>query len=315
MLIRWAKENDKPAWLALSREYDNSIIQNTDDIEQWYDGFDTYVGSKITKYNAIAAVDRMRGNLHGMLTFSKTNNKITFFAISHHADFERTAERLLTVALRQLNTNKDITAWLPTSTDEYLLKAIDMYRRFGFIENGEAEEAGVKGSSLVRPATNEKRGGSFHYDYDSYLKYSQSENCLCGTNPPPFAGEVDIHLQNSCLSLERKAQGKLFGKCYVITKNHHVDFEEIPFNDMTGFMRDIQRVGRALHKVTGAIKINYEIHANTGPHIHCHLFPRYLDDDFPSAPIDYRVIEPSPYESDEEFDWFVEQMRIELGVD
>jgi diadenosine tetraphosphate (Ap4A) HIT family hydrolase len=59
-------------------------------------------------------------------------------------------------------------------------------------------------------------------------------------------------------------------------------------------------------------QLNYEMHANTGTHLHIHLFPRYLDDDFPSAPIDYRITEPAPYESYEEYLWFVEQMRKEL---
>ena len=81
---------------------------------------------------------------------------------------------------------------------------------------------------------------------------------------------------------------------------------------MIGFMSDIQNVGKALHIVTGASKINYEIHFNTAPHIHWHLYPRYLDDDFPSRAIDYNVSEPSPYESEEEFQWFVKQMRKEL---
>ena len=81
---------------------------------------------------------------------------------------------------------------------------------------------------------------------------------------------------------------------------------------MVGFMSEVQLVGKALHKVTGAVKINYEIHSNSAQHIHCHLFLRYLDDDFPSAPIDYRVCEPSPYESKEAFLWFLEKMRGEL---
>lgn len=70
---------------------------------------------------------------------------------------------------------------------------------------------------------------------------------------------------------------------------------------MVGFMSEVQRVGKVLHKVTGVVKINYEIHSNSDPYIHCHLFPRYLDDDFPSAPIDYRIYEPTPYESEDEF--------------
>ena len=92
----------------------------------------------------------------------------------------------------------------------------------------------------------------------------------------------------------------------------YVNFEEIPFAYMAGFMADVQKTGKALRKISCAVKINYEIHSNSAPHIHCHLFPRYLDDDFPSAPIDYRVTEPSPYESEEEFLWFAGKMREEL---
>lgn len=33
---------------------------------------------------------------------------------------------------------------------------------------------------------------------------------------------------------------------------------------------------------------------------------RCLDHDFPGLPIDYRIAEPSPYKSEEEFLWFVE---------
>ena len=94
---------------------------------------------------------------------------------------------------------------------------------------------------------------------------------------------------------------------------HYFHFEDMPEADAALFMSEVQRVGRALRKVTGAVKINYEMHANSGTHLHIHLFPRYLDDDFPSTPIDYRVSEPAPYKSYEEYLWFVEQMRKELS--
>jgi diadenosine tetraphosphate (Ap4A) HIT family hydrolase len=54
-------------------------------------------------------------------------------------------------------------------------------------------------------------------------------------------------------------------------------------------MRDIQRVSRALQAVTGAIKMNYEIHGNTIPHLHVHFFPRYEGDPFEGKPIEPRV--------------------------
>lgn len=61
------------------------------------------------------------------------------------------------------------------------------------------------------------------------------------------------------------------------------------------------------------MKINYKIHGHSEAHLHCHLFPHYLDDDFSSSPIDYLQTEPPPYESPEEFDWFIEEMRKALG--
>ncbi len=41
---------------------------------------------------------------------------------------------------------------------------------------------------------------------------------------------------------------------------------------------------------------------------------RYLDDGFTSTSIDYHITEPSPYESEDEFEWFVEQMRKALKI-
>lgn len=316
MLIRWATMTDKAAWLELSQEYDKYISEMTSDMALWYDGydgFDKYMQGKIKKNNAVMAVDRMTGRCNGMIAFSKTNNRITFFAVSEKADFNETAEKLLLVALRQLNTNKDISVKLPIGINTIFRQIISAFERKGFYVVSDVVMAGVRAHKLVRKATNEKRGKSFHYNYDDYLKGSQEESCLfCNDYPAPKGIFEIANLNYSIAYIERTAQGRLFGKGFVISKLHVVDFEEMPKEDMAGFMSDIQVVAKALHKITGAIKINYEIHGNTGPHLHCHLFPRYLDDDFPGLSINYQLVEPSPYESDEEFMWFVEQMRAEL---
>ncbi|PKM63201.1 MAG: hypothetical protein CVU97_01320 [Firmicutes bacterium HGW-Firmicutes-21] len=315
MLLRWATIEDKPAWLALSREYDKYISKLTSDMALWYKGFDDYMDAKIRQNNAVIAVDRMTGKCNGMIAFSKSHNRITFFAISERAKFKETAEKLLLVSLRQLDTHKDITVLLPIGVNEVFKQAITIFSSHGFTVSGAENKAGVKVHNLIRIATSERRGGSFHYNYDGYFKMSKKENCPPCLNLPMPDGHIDIaELEYSFATAEKTAQGRLFGKCHVLIKNHYNDFEDIPHDEMVGFMSDIQKVGKALHKVTGAIKINYELHANSGPHIHCHLFPRYLDDDFPSAPIDYRITEPSPYESVDEYLWFIEQMRKELNI-
>lgn len=157
------------------------------------------------------------------------------------------------------------------------------------------------------------QGGSFHYSYPRYAKQSQPAHCPpCQSLPMP-EGHIDIaETEYTWATGEYPGQGRLFGKLVVGAKRHYVHFEDMPEDGMIGFMRDVQRVGAALRKVTGAVKINFEMHANSGPHLHIHLFPRYLDDDFPSAPIDYRVTEPAPYEDYEEYLWFIERMREEL---
>ena len=311
MLIRLAASEDKPAWLALSQEYDKCI----NDLKLWYDGFDEYMDNKIKKNAAVIAVDRMSGRCNGLIAFSKAYNRITFFGINENADFAETANRLLTVALRQLNTNKDIAAILPEGVCPMLKKIISVCEKHGFVITNDEIIQSVNHHNLVRKATTEKRGKSFHYRYSEFIKESQKENCPCTTEPESDDKTDDI-LKNDLFWVhgEYPGQGRLFGKLCVIPLKHYFHFEDMPEVDASVFMSEVQRVGKALRKVTGAVKINYEMHANSGAHIHIHLFPRYLDDDFPSAPIDYRVSEPAPYESYEEYLWFIERMREELTL-
>jgi len=157
------------------------------------------------------------------------------------------------------------------------------------------------------------KGHSFHYRYPVYEKETNKEFCPCCNNEPMPNGLKDIaELEYTFVTAERIAQGKLFGKCHVLCKKHYVHIYDMTEEDLLGFMTDIQKTAKALQDVTGAIKINYEIHGNTGSHLHCHLFPRYLDDDFPGKGIDIKLIEPSPYESDEEFEWFFNKMQDKL---
>lgn len=113
------------------------------------------------------------------------------------------------------------------------------------------------------------------------------------------------------ITAEYPGQGGLFGKMYVMPKKHVFHFEDMPPAESALFMQEVQRAGKALRRVTGAVKINYEMHANTGAHLHIHLFPRYLDDGFPSARIDYRI-KTCPYADYDEFLWFIAQMQKAL---
>lgn len=73
-------------------------------------------------------------------------------------------------------------------------------------------------------------------------------------------------------------------------------------------MQDVQRAAKAVQEITNAVKLNYEIHGNTIPHLHLHLFPRYVGDPFENQPINPRIITRSVYEPGE-FAEFTEGLR------
>ncbi len=153
---------------------------------------------------------------------------------------------------------------------------------------------------------------SFHYRYDDYSAMKDEEKCpVCKESDMPKR-EVDIAtLENSFLGANIRAQGGLFGKCHLISKKHACELYDLSDVDLLAFMKDLKLVSKTLKAVTGAEKINYEFHGNSIPHLHCHLFPRYLDDKFPSLPIDYNHKCDEVYEVDS-FAWFVNQMRKRL---
>jgi diadenosine tetraphosphate (Ap4A) HIT family hydrolase len=48
--------------------------------------------------------------------------------------------------------------------------------------------------------------------------------------------------------------------------------------ERSGFLLDMARLGDALLKATGAIRINYAIFGNVEPALHAHVIPRYADE-------------------------------------
>lgn len=70
-------------------------------------------------------------------------------------------------------------------------------------------------------------------------------------------------------------------------KRHAVELHDLGDAEAASLMSDMRRVSRALQTVTGAVKINVDIHGNTLPHLHVHFFPRYIGDPYEDGPIDF----------------------------
>ena len=53
-----------------------------------------------------------------------------------------------------------------------------------------------------------------------------------------------------------------------------------------GWWAECMAVARAVKDELTSPKLNYEIHGNTVPHLHLHIYPRFVGDPYEGCPID-----------------------------
>ena len=146
-------------------------------------------------------------------------------------------------------------------------------------------------------------------DSAKWRRYLSREGCLvCNqtpeTRPPTERSIADLSVSrlvadsNTCLK----------GYCCLVLKPHVIEIYDLSDEDSSAFMRDVKVASLALKTVTGTVKINYEIHGNTIPHMHMHLYPRQTGDPFENGPVDWRTRTPKVYR-DGEFEAFSERMK------
>jgi diadenosine tetraphosphate (Ap4A) HIT family hydrolase len=75
------------------------------------------------------------------------------------------------------------------------------------------------------------------------------------------------------------------GYACVVAKRHVVEPYDLPDRERAAFWEDCMVAARALSDLFQPVKMNYEIHGNTIPHLHMHLYPRYVGDPCEGGPI------------------------------
>jgi len=91
-----------------------------------------------------------------------------------------------------------------------------------------------------------------------------------------------VELEHSFIRLPKNQYIK--GWLVVALKRHANELYELSDSELAGFWREVALVAKASKVVFNPVKLNYAIYGNLCPHIHCHIFPQYLDND-PHAPI------------------------------
>ena len=107
-------------------------------------------------------------------------------------------------------------------------------------------------------------------------------DCVICNNPDGRPRNVLVELPRSWVTAGPEAC--LPGYVCVVSRRH----VEEPFdlNDGEAWWAECMLVAQALSAELRPKKMNYEIHGNTIPHLHLHLFPRTDDDPFVGRPID-----------------------------
>ena len=79
------------------------------------------------------------------------------------------------------------------------------------------------------------------------------------------------------------------GYVCVTSKKHAVEPFDLSVEDQRWFWTDAMLVAKGVADAVRPAKMNYEIHGNTIPHLHMHLFPRAAGDAYVGYPIHHRV--------------------------
>jgi len=121
-------------------------------------------------------------------------------------------------------------------------------------------------------------------DLDSWARRCSPEGCVVCRSGRPFG--IIGELAHTWITTD--AEVAVFGYVCVISKIHAVEPFELPDTEQTAFWRESMAVAEQLSLLFRPVKMNYEIHGNTLPHLHLHLFPRRPHDAFVGRPIDLK---------------------------
>jgi diadenosine tetraphosphate (Ap4A) HIT family hydrolase len=123
-------------------------------------------------------------------------------------------------------------------------------------------------------------------DPDKWARLRSAEACvICQQGAP---NDILVELETSWVTVNEDAPTR--GYACLVFQRHAVELHDLSEAEGAAFMRDARRLSAAVQQVTGAVKLNYEVHGNTIPHLHMHFYPRYPGDAFEGGPINSKAV-------------------------
>ena len=138
--------------------------------------------------------------------------------------------------------------------------------------------------TMIKKADLGATGGAVWSDTHEWQRRLSSGGCVICVDGGPF----DIIAQTASCWVTAEPDAPLPGYVCVVARTHVVEPYELPVAEQAAFWVDSMTVAKAVADVVRPVKTNYEIHGNTLPHLHLHLFPRHVDDPYVGGPVDPR---------------------------
>jgi len=146
-------------------------------------------------------------------------------------------------------------------------------------------------------------------DHERWTALCSGDQCPICCQQEPL--DVIAALETSWVTMQEFAPVR--GYVCLVSRSHAVELHDLTQEAAAAFMRDAQRVSKSLSAATGAVKLNYEIHGNSLPHLHMHFFPRYRGDRFEGKPIDPKSVSGPVYAAGE-FQRLRDSLLLSLGT-
>lgn len=125
-------------------------------------------------------------------------------------------------------------------------------------------------------------------DREGWQRLSSPEGCPICARLAEGDGK-NVLAATDAVIVTAEPDGTLPGYVCVTSRRHVVEPFELTPDDQSAFFSDAMAAARGLAQAVSPVKVNYEIHGNTIPHLHMHLFPRQPDDPYVGYVITNRV--------------------------
>jgi diadenosine tetraphosphate (Ap4A) HIT family hydrolase len=127
-------------------------------------------------------------------------------------------------------------------------------------------------------------GGVVWSDRTEWERRRKPDGCVICRDERP----LNVIAETATCWVTAEPDAPLPGYVCVVSKQHVNEPFELTTETQSQFWVEAMTVARAIATETRPIKMNYEIHGNTLPHLHLHLFPRQADDPYVGGPVDPR---------------------------